>query len=194
MQQDKQLTPKLITAIISAGIMAFAGVVAETAMNITFPTLMREFGIGTAAVQWLTTGYLLMLAIIVPASGWLKNNFSHKRLFIAAEAFFITGTVLCCAAPSFALLLTGRIVQGLGTGIALPLMFNLVLEEVPAQKTGFMMGVACHDNCHGTGSGPFCRRAYYNIVGLAAYFCFYAALAAAFADRWAFNRTCKSAA
>lgn len=74
--------------------MAFAGVVAETAMNITFPTLMREFGIGTAAVQWLTTGYLLMLAIIVPASGWLKNNFSHKRLFIAAEAFFITGTVL----------------------------------------------------------------------------------------------------
>ena len=69
MQKDKQLTPKLVTAIISAGIMAFAGVVAETAMNITFPTLMREFGIGTAAVQWLTTGYLLMLAIIVPASG-----------------------------------------------------------------------------------------------------------------------------
>lgn len=87
MQKQKQLTPKLVTAIISAGIMAFAGVVAETAMNITFPTLMREFGIGTAAVQWLTTGYLLMLAIIVPASGWLKNNFSHKRLFIAAEAF-----------------------------------------------------------------------------------------------------------
>lgn len=155
MQKDKQLTPKLITAIISAGIMAFAGVVAETAMNITFPTLMREFGIGTAAVQWLTTGYLLMLAIIVPASGWLKNNFSHKRLFIAAEAFFITGTVLCCAAPSFALLLTGRIVQGIGTGIALPLMFNLVLEEVPAQKTGFMMGVACMITAMAPVVGPF---------------------------------------
>ena len=152
---QKQLTPKLVTAIISAGIMAFAGVVAETAMNITFPTLMREFGIGTAAVQWLTTGYLLMLAIIVPASGWLKNNFSHKRLFIAAEAFFITGTVLCCAAPSFALLLTGRIVQGLGTGIALPLMFNLVLEEVPAQKTGFMMGVACMITAMAPVVGPF---------------------------------------
>ena len=136
--------------------MAFAGVVAETAMNITFPTLMREFGIGTAAVQWLTTGYLLMLAIIVPASGWLKNNFSHKRLFIAAEAFFITGTVvLCCAAPSFALLLTGRIIQGLGTGIALPLMFNLVLEEVPAQKTGFMMGVACMITAMAPVVGPF---------------------------------------
>lgn len=152
---QKQLTPKLVTAIISAGIMAFAGVVAETAMNITFPTLMREFGIGTAAVQWLTTGYLLMLAIIVPASGWLKNNFSHKRLFIAAEAFFITGTVLCCAAPSFALLLTGRIVQWLGTGIALPLMFNLVLEEVPAQKTGFMMGVACMITAMAPVVGPF---------------------------------------
>ena len=152
---QKQLTPKLVTAIISAGIMAFAGVVAETAMNITFPTLMREFGIGTAAVQWLTTGYLLMLAIIVPASGWLKNNFSHKRLFIAAEAFFITGTVLCCAAPSFALLLTGRIVQGLGTGIALPLMFNLVLEEVPAQKTGFMMGIACMITAMAPVVGPF---------------------------------------
>ena len=79
MQKDKQLTPKLVTAIISAGIMAFAGVVAETAMNITFPTLMREFGIGTAAVQWLTTGYLLMLAIIVPASyHWLSADACHN--------------------------------------------------------------------------------------------------------------------
>ena len=69
MQKDKQLTPKLITAIISAGIMAFAGVVAETAMNITFPTLMREFGIGTAAVQWLTTGYLLLALVLPPCSG-----------------------------------------------------------------------------------------------------------------------------
>ena len=57
--------------------------------------------------------------------------------------------------PSFALLLTGRIVQGLGTGIALPLMFNLVLEEVPAQKTGFMMGVACMITAMAPVVGPF---------------------------------------
>lgn len=152
---DKKLTPQLVCAIAAAGVMAFAGVTCETALNITFPTLMREFNISTDAVQWLTTGYLLVLAIIVPASGWLKNNFSARRLFLAAEAFFICGTLLCLAADNFALLLAGRLVQGLGTGIAMPLMFNLVLEEVPPQQAGLMMGFACMIPAMAPVAGPF---------------------------------------
>lgn len=111
-------------------------------MNVTFPTLMDQFHIGTSTVQWMTTGYLLVLAIIIPVSSFLKKRFLTKTLFLAAILFFISGIIIDAAAPNFSLLLLGRIIQGIGTGIALPLMFNIILEQVPFRKLGFMMGIA----------------------------------------------------
>ena len=64
---EKKIDAKLVLSILAAGIMSFSGVVVETAMNVTLPTLMKEFGIGTSTVQWITTGYLLILAVIIPA-------------------------------------------------------------------------------------------------------------------------------
>lgn len=139
---EKKIDIKLVLSVIATGILSFAGVVVEMAMNITFPTLIEEFGIGTSTVQWLTTGYLLMLALVIPASSWLKKNFKTKSLFCTAMTLFLCGTVMALAAPSFGLLLAGRVIQGAGTGIALPLMFNIVLEQVPEEHLGFMMGVA----------------------------------------------------
>ena len=75
-ESEKKIDAKLIFSIIAAGIMSFSGVVVETAMNVTFPTLMKEFGIGTSTVQWITTGYLLILAMIIPASSYLKKHLS----------------------------------------------------------------------------------------------------------------------
>lgn len=141
-EKDKQIYGKLLCSIIAAGIMSFSGVVVETAMNVTFPALMKEFGIGTSVVQWITTGYLLVLAVIVPMSYYLKRRFYMKTLFTAAVCLFICGTVMAAAAPAFLILLMGRIIQGIGTGIALPLMFNIVLEQVPREKLGLMMGIA----------------------------------------------------
>lgn len=138
----KKVDLKLILAIVATGLMSFSGVVVETAMNVTFPTLMRQFQIGTSAVQWITTGYLLVLAVIIPASSFLKKRFTTKALFITADLLFIAGTILAAFTPDFTLLLMGRLIQGVGTGIALPLMFNIVLEQVPASKLGLMMGVA----------------------------------------------------
>ena len=122
--------------------MSFSGVVVETAMNVTFPTLMEEFGIGTSTVQWITTGYLLILAMIIPASSYLKKRFTLKKLFVTAICLFLIGTIMAAVTPVFSLLLLGRLIQGVGTGIALPLMFNIVLEQVPAKKLGLMMGIA----------------------------------------------------
>lgn len=139
---ERKIDVKLILSIIAAGIMSFSGVVVETAMNVTFPTLMAEFDIGTSTVQWITTGYLLILAVIIPASSWLKRRFTTKQLFVTAITLFLIGTILAAAAPVFSVLLAGRLIQGVGTGIALPLMFNIILEQVPYEKIGFMMGVA----------------------------------------------------
>lgn len=141
-ESEKRIDAKLVLSILAAGIMSFSGVVVETAMNVTFPTLMKEFGIGTSTVQWITTGYLLVLAIIIPASSYLKKRFKMKARFVTAVCLFILGTVMAAAAPVFPVLLGGRLIQGVGTGIALPMMFNIVLEQVPENRLGLMMGIA----------------------------------------------------
>lgn len=140
MKQEK-LTFKIIGAVISTGILSFCGVLAETAMNVAFPTLKAEFGVDTATVQWLITIYLLVLAIIVPLSGFLKHSFKNKPLFLGAIGLFTIGIVTAAVAPTFQILLLGRVFQGMGTGIGLPLMFNIILEQVPPTKIGMMMGV-----------------------------------------------------
>lgn len=139
---QRKIDIKLVLSIVATGLMSFTGVVIETAMNITFPTLMKQFQVNTSTVQWITTGYLLILASVIPISSFLKKQFTTKSLFLTAISLFIIGTVLCAIAPTFSLLLLGRIIQAVGTGIALPLMFNIVLEQVPLDKLGLMMGVA----------------------------------------------------
>lgn len=135
------LDARLILSVVAAGIMSFSGVVVETAMNVTFPALMEEFGINTATVQWMTTSYLLVLAAIVPTSSYLNRRFATKHVFIAAMVFYISGIVCGFTAVSFPMLLLGRILEGCGTGIALPLMFNIITEQAPKKNMGVMMGI-----------------------------------------------------
>lgn len=138
---ERAMDGRLVASIVAAGLMSFSGVVVETAMNVTFPTLMGEFGVDTATVQWITTGYLLVLSLVIPLSSYLKRKCPLKALFVTAATAFLAGTLMAALSPSFAVLLAGRLVQGIGTGIALPLMFNIILEQVPEQNLGTMMGV-----------------------------------------------------
>lgn len=131
----------LLLAVLATGIMSFAGVLIETAMNVTFPTLIEQFGISTGMVQWVTTIYLLVISIMVPFSNYLLKNFSIRKLFIVANLFFIAGLAIDLWSPSYSILLIGRLFQGLSTGIALPLMFHIILNFTPMHKRGTMMGV-----------------------------------------------------
>lgn len=140
MQETSKIPPKVIAAIVATGLMSFCGVIVETAMNISFPKLMTEFNVTTNVVQWMTSIYLLVIAIIVPLSAPLKMGFPTKKIFITANLLFIVGVSIDICAPDFPLLLLGCAIQGVGTGIALPLMFNIIMEQVPSQKIGMMMG------------------------------------------------------
>lgn len=135
-----KIPPKVIAAVIATGLLSFCGVIVETAMNVSFPKLMTEFSVTTNVVQWMTSIYLLVVAIIVPLSALLKRSFRTKPLFLTAVTFFILGVIIDALAPTFPILLTGRLIQGLGTGISLPLMFNIIMEQVPRQRIGLMMG------------------------------------------------------
>ena len=138
----KEKIPKhVLAAIFATGIHSFSGVIIETSMNIAFPTLMKEFNLATNTVQWLTSIYLLTISIIVPLSANLKAHFKTKKLFITANLLYLSGLIIGACAPNFEFLLLGRIVEGLGTGIALPLMFNIIMEQVPKSRVGVMMGI-----------------------------------------------------
>lgn len=131
----------LTSAVLATGVMSFAGVLIETAMNVTFPTLIEEFSLSTSIVQWITTIYLLMISIVVPLSTYLHRNFSIRSLFFVSNMAFLAGLITDFLAPNFTILLLGRLLQGIATGIALPLMFHIILTYAPLNQRGTMMGL-----------------------------------------------------
>lgn len=139
---ERRLDARLVASIVAAGSLSFSAVVFETAMNVALPALMEEFAVDTATIQWITSGYLLMLSVMIPTFPFLKARFPLRRLFVGAVLAFLIGTLLAAAAPAFPVLLLGRVVQGVGTGIAIPLMFSIVTDQVPHEQMGLMMGVA----------------------------------------------------
>ncbi|EHN59686.1 MDR family MFS transporter [Oenococcus kitaharae] len=120
----------------------FCTVLNQTILATAFPTLMKAFNISTSTVQWLTTGFLLVNGIMIPVSAWLSNRFNSKWLYISSMAIFEIGTIMAWAAPSFAFLLSGRLIQAVGVGISMPLLQNIMLSIFPPDKRGAAMGMA----------------------------------------------------
>lgn len=116
---------KLVAVVVSLAILTFLGILSETSLNIAYSTLMEEFSIGASVVQWLTTGYLLLLPVSIPSLPFMVRKFATKTLFIMAIAIFTAGTVLGALAVNFQMLLAARLVMALGTGISLPLITNI---------------------------------------------------------------------
>lgn len=129
-------------AIFSCALLAFIGVLNETSMNVTYPELSKLFAVSLDQVQWITAGYLLMVTLIMGTSAFLLKRFNARRLQLAAGLFFIGGALLCACATRFGVLVFGRIIQALATGIAMPLMFQLVFSTVPKDKLGMMTGMS----------------------------------------------------
>lgn len=130
----------LVVSIVA--LMSFLGVLTETAMNTTFPTLMKNFGVSLATVQWVTSGYLLTAALVMLTSAYMKRRFTNRQLFTAAGLLFMLGDVLCATAGVFPQLLAGRIIQAGCVGLCTPLMVNIILEVVPRKKLGLYIGLA----------------------------------------------------
>ncbi|MCE5173112.1 DHA2 family efflux MFS transporter permease subunit [Paenibacillus profundus] len=138
-QQTKVIktTPILISFLIAG----FIGLFSETALNMALGDLIQVFSISSSTVQWLTTGYLLTLGILVPVSGLLLQWFSTRQIFIVSLIFSIIGTLVAALAPSFEVLMFSRVIQAIGTGLLLPLMFNSILLIFPINKRGATMGL-----------------------------------------------------
>lgn len=145
---------KLVIAVVSLAILTFLGILSETSLNIAYSTLMEEFSIGASVVQWLTTGYLLLLSVSISSSPFMVRKFATKTLFIMAVVIFAAGTLLGALAVNFPMLLAARLVMSLGTGISLPLITSIILEKAPLEQRGSMLGIVSLVTCAAPAIGP----------------------------------------
>ncbi len=124
MQQTK---PKHIYAALGAlALITFIGILNETSMNVTYPELASLFHVSLDVVQWITTGYLLMVTITMGTTAYLLRQFTARRLHLVAVTAFIVGAVLSAMAVNFPMLLIGRLIQSVATGLATPILFHLI--------------------------------------------------------------------
>lgn len=131
-------TLPLMAALI---IGAFFAILNETLLNIALTTLMAEFDITLPTVQWVATGFMLMMGIVIPVSPLFMQWFTTRQLFIGTMTVFTIGTTIAAIAPTFSVLLTGRLIQAVGTGMLMPIIFNVFLLVYPPHKRGKIMGI-----------------------------------------------------
>lgn len=130
--QEKK-PPYLMIAILFIG--AFVSFLNNSLLNVALPSIMVDLNIKDySTIQWLSTGYMLVSGILIPASAFLLTRFSNRSLFITSMAIFTLGTAIAAIAPNFGLLLTGRMVQAAGSSVMGPLLMNIMLVSFPEKN------------------------------------------------------------
>ncbi len=126
-------------AILMAG--TFTAVLNQTAVAPALPSIMEEMSLDAATVQWLTTGFTLVNAVMIPVTAFLIDRFSVRQLFLTCMTIFALGSALAGWGSHFIVLLTGRLVQAAGAGVLMPLVMTVLLWTFPAEKRGSAMGL-----------------------------------------------------
>lgn len=131
---------RLIVAITLSA--AFLSVLTQFLLITAFPKIMEEFSINSTQVQWLTTIYMLTIAVLIPITAFFIDRFRTRTLLLTAMSLFFIGTLLGMVSPTFSVLLVGRVFQGMGSGIMIPLMQTILFLVYPREKRGFATGMA----------------------------------------------------
>src|SRR3954471_11543672 len=127
------------STVVVAGVATLGLIMAvldTTIVNVALDTLARDMHVSLATGQWISTGYLLSLAAVIPISGWVTERFGSKRTWIASIALFAMGSALCALATSATELIAFRVLQGLGGGMLVPVGFTLVAQSAGPGRVG----------------------------------------------------------
>ncbi|MCI9638595.1 MFS transporter [Anaerovoracaceae bacterium 41-7] len=137
----KEKTTKYQLIIFVAAFSAFLATFNETFLNVSFSAVMEDFHVSVGTVQWLAAAYMLGAAIMVPVSAFAYKSIPTKKLYLFTVGLLIVGSVIGAVSSNFSVLLIGRIVQALGTGMLIPIGMNITLEVAPKEKLGTFMGI-----------------------------------------------------
>ncbi|AIQ33065.1 MFS transporter [Paenibacillus sp. FSL P4-0081] len=138
-EESKTINKGILLTILIFG--CFLSTLNQTLLNVALSSLMDVFDVTATTVQWISTGFMLVNGILIPATAYLMKRFTTRQLFLSAMLFLLMGSITCAAAPSFSVLLIGRMIQAAGAGIIMPLLMSVVLAIFPVEKRGSAMGL-----------------------------------------------------
>ncbi len=128
----------VMVAVLLAG--TLLAVLNQTLLSPALPAIMADLQVDATTVQWLTSGYSLVEAVIIPLSAFLIGRFSTRQLFLTGFGLFTAGSLLAALAPGFGFLLAGRVLQAACTGMVMPMVTTVILLVFPREKRGSAMG------------------------------------------------------
>ncbi|NUS07963.1 MAG: multidrug efflux MFS transporter [Nonomuraea sp.] len=130
-------TPAVIRLLVLA---TFVVILNETIMINAIPRLMTALSITEQTAQWLSTAFMLTMAAVIPVTGWFLQRVTTRTAYATAMGLFLLGTALAIVAPTFEVLLGARIVQASGTAVMMPLLMTTLMQVVPEEDRGRVMG------------------------------------------------------
>ena len=130
-------TPTVVRLLVLA---TFVVILNETIMINAIPRLMDSLQVTEQSAQWVSTVFMLTMAAVIPITGWFLQRVTTRQAYAIAMGVFLAGTALSAVAPSFEVLLLGRIVQAAGTAVMMPLLMTTLMIVVPEQDRGRVMG------------------------------------------------------
>lgn len=119
----------------------FMAVLDTSIVNIAIPKMMQVFAVGTKEIQWVLTGYMLAMGVVIPITGYIGDTYGYKRLYIAALFFFTLGSALCGLAWSNNSMVAARIVQAIGGGMMMPASMTIIYNTFPLEERGMALGI-----------------------------------------------------
>lgn len=135
------LTKQQIVMLVIMVFGTFVTVLNQTVVTPAQPSIMLEMGIDASTVQWLTTGFTLVNAIMIPVTAYLTDKHSTKILYLVSMGIFALGSLMAGIAPDFAVLLAGRLLQAAGAGILMPMVMTVLMLTFPVERRGSAMGI-----------------------------------------------------
>lgn len=148
------MTAETVLVLAVLVLTAFVMMVNETTLAVALPAIMADFSVTAATAQWLLTGVMLTMAVVLPTTGWMLDRFSTRQVYGVAIVSFLAGTVVAALSPTFSVMLGGRILQAVGTAVIMPLIMTVVMTVVPAHRRGTIMGVISVVMAVGPALGP----------------------------------------
>src|SRR5689334_1946577 len=118
----------------------FIVILNETIIINAVPRLQEQFDVSARAAGWLTTGFMLTMAVVIPITGWFLQRVTTRQAFGLAMGVFVFGTLLAAVAPAFWVLLVARVIQASGTAVMMPLLMTTLMNVVPEHDRGRVMG------------------------------------------------------
>ncbi len=140
-QDTQRFDSALVGTMVVVVIGSFMSLLDSTIVNIAIESLTRAFDAPLATIQWVSTGYLLALAAVIPLTGWASARFGTKRLYLVSIAVFALASLLAGLAWSAGSLIVFRVLQGIGGGMLMPAGMAMVSRQAGPDRVGRAMGV-----------------------------------------------------